>query len=165
MLLPVTSLDFELPPLPKGVSISQVYTDFIRYLYHRTRDYFIDSTPDGRNIWTRLESKIIIVFGISSAWYDLKQNFLRRCALRAGIMPTDEIHTRVEFITEEEAYYHYRLAECMAWDINPDFPFLLDFPFRIPFTFTELKIVFLLILSIFVSSLSLVIPLTSYGDS
>jgi hypothetical protein len=100
----------EIPPLPQGVDLSQVYSEFMKYLYDHTRGFFIESTPNGKNIWARLESKIILLFCHPNGWDVSQQGFLAECAARAGMIRPDEISTRVEFVTEGEASVHYALA-------------------------------------------------------
>jgi hypothetical protein len=105
-----TPPDFEIPPLPSSVDVGKVYSDFISYLYNHTRDFFIDSTPNGENIWNRLQSEIIIIFCHPNGWDISQQSFLTKCAVKAGIIPEDRVDARVEFVTEGEASVHYAVA-------------------------------------------------------
>ncbi|PVF93795.1 hypothetical protein CPB86DRAFT_87047 [Serendipita vermifera] len=104
------SPEFEIPPLPTGVSLRRAYSDFIRYLFNHTRKFFIDSTPNGTNIWARLQSRIIIIFCHPNGWYVSQQSFLSQSAVEAGIVPSEDVGTRVEFVTEGEASVHYAVA-------------------------------------------------------
>jgi hypothetical protein len=67
----------EIPPLPNDVTLSQIYSDFIKYLYNRTMDFFVENTPNGRNIWNRLKSKIALVFCTPNGWEISQQIFVR----------------------------------------------------------------------------------------
>ncbi|CAE6478916.1 unnamed protein product [Rhizoctonia solani] len=40
-----------LDPLPHGVSLSRIYSDFLGYLLHHTKTYFEDRILDGKSIW------------------------------------------------------------------------------------------------------------------
>jgi hypothetical protein len=110
----------EIPPLPKDVYLPQVYADFIKYLYNHTRDFFVESIPNGQDIWTRLESKIVLVFCHPAGWDDSQQDLLRGSAIRADIVPTEESKTRVEFVAEGEASVHYAFAHTASttWTEN-----------------------------------------------
>ncbi|PVF91015.1 hypothetical protein CPB86DRAFT_746070 [Serendipita vermifera] len=101
---------FEIPPLPCGVELRTVYSDFIKYLYDHTRIFFIESTPNGENIWNRLQSKIIVIFCHPNGWDFSQQSFLSDCAVRAGIVAEREVDIRIDFVTEGEASVHYALA-------------------------------------------------------
>jgi hypothetical protein len=105
-----TNQQFEIPPLPNGVNLRKVYSDFIRYLYDHTRKFFIDSTPNGDNIWTRLQTKVIIIFCHPNGWDVSQQSFLSRSAVEAGIMQDGDVNARIEFVTEGEASVHYAVA-------------------------------------------------------
>ncbi|PVF93789.1 hypothetical protein CPB86DRAFT_818523 [Serendipita vermifera] len=102
---------FEVPPLPVGVSLQKVYSDFIKYLYEHTREFFMESTPNGDNIWARLESKLIIIFCHPNGWDISQQVFLTRSVAEAGIMTSEHSETRVEFVTEGEASVHFAVAQ------------------------------------------------------
>ncbi|PVF93797.1 hypothetical protein CPB86DRAFT_876887 [Serendipita vermifera] len=101
---------FEVPPLPSGVELREVYSDFMKYLYGHTRNFFIECTPNGENIWERLQSRIIIIFCHPNGWDFSQQSFLSNCAVRAGIVPEKDVGTRIDFVTEGEASVHYALA-------------------------------------------------------
>jgi hypothetical protein len=107
----------EIPKLPRKVTLRQVYSDFIKYLYDHTEDFFVESTPNGQNIWNRLQSKIMLIFCHPNGWDISQQAFLSDCAVGAGIMSEDEIDTRIDFVTEGEASVHYALAytPSMTW--------------------------------------------------
>ncbi|KAG9022778.1 hypothetical protein FS842_005935, partial [Serendipita sp. 407] len=52
----------EIPPLPTGVSLLQVYSTFLRFMYQSTSGFFEETTPGGSNIWQRLEPHATLVF-------------------------------------------------------------------------------------------------------
>ncbi|PVF93793.1 hypothetical protein CPB86DRAFT_789737 [Serendipita vermifera] len=101
---------FEIPPLPAGISLQKAYSDFIKYLYGHTRNFFVDSTPNGHNIWTRLQSSMIIVFCHPNGWDISQQAFLSQATINAGVMSLEDARTRIEFVTEGEASVHYAVA-------------------------------------------------------
>ncbi|KIM25112.1 hypothetical protein M408DRAFT_331406 [Serendipita vermifera MAFF 305830] len=100
----------ELPPLPEGVTLEQIYTDFIRYLYSAAHSYFIRRTPDGRNIWNRLQERTIIILCTPNSWDIAQHTFMRQVAVDAGLVTESDVDDRLEFITEGEASIHFALA-------------------------------------------------------
>jgi hypothetical protein len=104
------STSFEIPELPKGVSLEKVYTDFIKYVYNAARNFFVNGTPNGFNIWNRLRDSIIVVLCTPNGWDISQHTFLRKVAIRAGLVTESDADRRLEFITEGEASVHYALA-------------------------------------------------------
>jgi hypothetical protein len=104
--------DFEVPAMPKGVSLLRVYSDFIEYLHKHTMSFFVRHTPNGGQIWDRLhgDSKIMFVFCIPNGWDISQQIFLRKAAKEAGIVDSNDSKDRISFTTEGEASVHYVLA-------------------------------------------------------
>jgi hypothetical protein len=101
---------FEIPELPGGVTLEEVYVEFMRYLYRTARNYFVKGTPNGSNIWDRLADKIVIVLCTPNGWDMSQYSFLRTAAIKAGLVRESDADTRLEFITEGEASVHYALA-------------------------------------------------------
>ena len=60
--------ELEIPPLPKGVGLKQVYAHFLGYLFDHTRDFFKNNTVDGARIWSRLGSEVHIVLATPNGW-------------------------------------------------------------------------------------------------
>ncbi|PVF96872.1 hypothetical protein CPB86DRAFT_476873 [Serendipita vermifera] len=103
-------IKLEIPELPTGTSLSQIYSDFIKYLYHKMRDFFMENTPNGRNIWTRIQSRATFIFCTPNGW-DISQHvFMRNAAVAANLVPMNGAEERISFITEGEASVHYAIA-------------------------------------------------------
>jgi hypothetical protein len=102
--------EFQIPPLPLGVSLTTVYADFLRYIFQHTQDFFQKNTPNGAGIWNRLRSNIIIILAIPNGWDTTQQGFLRKVAIQAGLVSEDDADLRLEFVTESEASVHFALA-------------------------------------------------------
>ncbi|KAG8777654.1 hypothetical protein FRC15_011216 [Serendipita sp. 397] len=102
--------ELDIPPLPLGVSLPQVYADFIRYTYKATKDFFINNTPNGHHIWSRLEDRMPIIFCTPNGWDMSEHAFLTEAAIRAGIVKHQDAEEQLWFITEGEASVHYSLA-------------------------------------------------------
>lgn len=99
-----------IPPLPQGVTLKQVYSDFLRYLFISTKSYFEDNTPNGSRIWSRLQDGIVIVLATPNGWDTAQQGFLQEAAIDATIVTRATAETNLEFVTEAEASVHYVLA-------------------------------------------------------
>ncbi|CAE6472111.1 unnamed protein product, partial [Rhizoctonia solani] len=67
-----------------GVTIEQVYSDFLRYLFQHTEKYFRDRIIDGDILWPRYRSKMEFVIAHPNAWGTSQQAFLRNMAVKAG---------------------------------------------------------------------------------
>jgi hypothetical protein len=103
-------MKLDLPALPDEVTLSQVYSDFIEYLYRRTKLFFEENVPRGRGIWHYLEEKIALVFCIPNGWGTPQHIFLRKAAEKARIVDSSNSVERISFITEGEASVHFVLA-------------------------------------------------------
>jgi len=99
----------EIPDLPYNVTLMRVYTDLMKYLFKGTRAFFQESTPNGAQIWKRLEDHIVIVLCTPNGWDVSQQGFLRNAAVKAGLVKEAEANSLVEFVTEGEASVHYAL--------------------------------------------------------
>ncbi|KAG8807085.1 hypothetical protein FRC17_004661, partial [Serendipita sp. 399] len=102
--------ELDIPPLPRGTSLVQVYADFIRYIYKVTKNFFTNKTPTGQQIWSRLENRMPIIFCVPNGW-DIRQHaVITDAAKRSGIVTEHDAEDRLWFLTEGEASVHYALA-------------------------------------------------------
>ncbi|KAG8753752.1 hypothetical protein FRC14_005759 [Serendipita sp. 396] len=102
----------EIPPLPSNVTLAEVYTDFMRYVFGGFRTFFQKTTPNGLAIWDRLSSNIVVVLTTPNGWDTRQQEFLKEAAQEAGIVQSEEdADLRIEFVTEGEASVHYVLGK------------------------------------------------------
>lgn len=92
------------PPLPPGVDIKKVYTDFLRFLFEHTQDWIKRSTTIK---WERVKSNYVIVMAIPNGWDGTHQSFLRNVAVDAGVLPVGHDHDRLRFTSEAEASIHF----------------------------------------------------------
>ncbi|KAG8829562.1 hypothetical protein FRC17_006388 [Serendipita sp. 399] len=104
----------EIPPLPPGIPLTRVYSDFLKYLFDYTERFFVNNTPGGRNVWDRLRNKIAIVLATPNGWDTSQQIFMRDAVVAAGIVGKDQADERVDYITEGEASVHYALAHSQS---------------------------------------------------
>ncbi|KAJ1303452.1 hypothetical protein OPQ81_011641 [Rhizoctonia solani] len=89
--------------LPFGVSLRQVYTDFLGYLLKHTKSYFEERIIDGAEIWERYQPTMEIVMSHPHGWSVREQSFLQDTVVRAGYTTSDLAPTNIRFINELEA--------------------------------------------------------------
>ncbi|KAG8759783.1 hypothetical protein FRC11_001446 [Ceratobasidium sp. 423] len=99
--------ELRLDPLPAGVTLRQIYSDFLGYLLKHTRAYFEDRILDGRQIWERYSPTMEVVIAHPNGWGIREQAFLRSAAVSAGFSTTDQAPAKVRFVTEAEASVHF----------------------------------------------------------
>ncbi|KAJ1303483.1 hypothetical protein OPQ81_011670 [Rhizoctonia solani] len=97
----------KLDPLPPGVDLGQVYTDFLGYLLKHTKDYFEDRILDGKSIWQRYSSSMETVIAHPNGWGIREQAFLRKVAVDAGFSTSEQAQKNIRFLTEAEASVHF----------------------------------------------------------
>jgi hypothetical protein len=93
--------------LPPGVSLRQIYSDFLGYLLKHTQAYFEERIIDGKLIWQRYKPTMDVVIAHPNGWGIREQTFLRGVAVDAGFVETSKASTMVRFVTEAEASVHF----------------------------------------------------------
>lgn len=93
--------------LPPGVSLRQVYADFLGYLLQHTKSFFEDRILDGKQIWMRYQPKMEVVIAHPNGWGIREQTFLREAAVEAGFADRASAPTKIRFVTEAEASVHF----------------------------------------------------------
>lgn len=113
--------------LPSGVSLRQIYTDFLSYLIRHTKAYFEDRILDGKHLWNTYSPTMEVVIAHPNGWGIREQSFLRTAAVNAGIADADTARSRVRFVTEAEASVHFciyhtnlgnRLQVCQSFGVS-----------------------------------------------
>jgi hypothetical protein len=103
----------ELIPLPPRVSVEQIYSDILEYVYRQTQKFFEDREfvqAGGGQIWQRLSQQNAIDFVLChpGGWGLQEQSLLRRAMVKAGLVSSVQMATeRVKFVGEAEASVHY----------------------------------------------------------
>jgi len=100
---------FDIPPLPNNVTLTQVYTAYMKYLYDHAKSFFISSSVDGQRIWNKLGNNAVIVLATPNSWDVVEQGFLKEAAIAAGLFPGTFSQSRLLFVTEGEASVHHVL--------------------------------------------------------
>ncbi|KEP53958.1 heat shock 70 kDa protein 12A [Rhizoctonia solani 123E] len=93
--------------LPPGVSLRQIYSDFLGYLLNHTRTYFEDRILDGKSIWERHSPAMEVIIAHPNGWGLREQHFLRQATTEAGFSTSDQASRKIRFVTEAEASVHF----------------------------------------------------------
>ncbi|KAG2015040.1 hypothetical protein CC2G_008346 [Coprinopsis cinerea AmutBmut pab1-1] len=100
----------QLPPLPPGKTIIQVYSDFLRYLLECASRYIRETHPNGPDLWATLAPEAEFVLSHPNGWEGSQQSQLRTAAIEAGLVPDAAAgNERIQFVTEGEASLHYSI--------------------------------------------------------
>ncbi|CAE6446619.1 Heat shock 70 kDa protein 12A OS=Homo sapiens GN=HSPA12A PE=1 SV=2 [Rhizoctonia solani AG-1 IB] len=97
----------DLDPLPPGISLLRVYSDFLGYLIRHTQAFFEDRTIDGTIIWQRHRPNMQFIIAHPNGWGIREQAFLRTAATNAGLVTNTTAASCIRFVTEAEASVHY----------------------------------------------------------
>ena len=101
--------------LPKGKTITDVFADFMRYLFDSTKVLFKASEPSGESRWDSVSNNIELVLTHPNGWGGPQQTQLRTAAVRASIVPdTTAGRSRVNFVTEGEASFNFCATNTQA---------------------------------------------------
>lgn len=99
--------NLKMDSLPPGVSLRQIYSDFLGYLLKHTQAYFEDRILDGARIWRQYKSEIEVVIAHPNGWAIREQAFLRTAAVDAGFVEAGKASSKVRFVSEAEASVHF----------------------------------------------------------
>ncbi|KAG8713413.1 hypothetical protein FRC11_012264, partial [Ceratobasidium sp. 423] len=99
--------ELKLDSLPPGISLRQIYSDFMGYLFRQTKSYFEDRIVDGKLIWERYKATMEVVIAHPNGWGIREQTFLRSAAVATGFIAANQASSNIRFITEAEASLHY----------------------------------------------------------
>lgn len=99
----------EIPALPNGVSLKQIYAHFLSYLFKHSVEFFKSNSHDGELIWARLKDSFDLVLAIPNGWDTTQQGFLRDMVVLADVLPKGHDAKRLQFVSEAEASVHFAL--------------------------------------------------------
>ncbi|KAF8594084.1 hypothetical protein BDV93DRAFT_565803 [Ceratobasidium sp. AG-I] len=109
-----------LRPLPTGVTLPQIYADFLGYLLHHTQLYFEDHILDGKRIWKTYVPSLDVIIAHPNGWGIREQTFLRLAVVKAGFTSAADANTKVHFVSEAEASVHFCMFHTNLGDqLNP----------------------------------------------
>ncbi|CAE6460917.1 unnamed protein product [Rhizoctonia solani] len=96
-----------LDPLPRGVNLSTIYADFLRYLLEHTRKCFEATIINGPDVWRTHLLNMDFIIAHPNGWGTREQAFLRTSAVVAGYTFAEHAFDRIHFVTEAEASVHF----------------------------------------------------------
>ncbi|KAJ6458048.1 hypothetical protein C8R47DRAFT_1246793 [Mycena vitilis] len=105
-----------IPPLPANKTASEVFADFLRYLFHCAKLYITDHYPNGSALWIGLEDTMEFVLTHPNGWEGEQQAKMRTAAVIAGLIPSSRDGNRIHFVTEGEASLHFCIMNGLATD-------------------------------------------------
>ena len=97
-----------IPPLPPNKDALSIFADFLQYIFTCTRQYIIDTFPEGLALWNSVAGHIEFIFSHPNGWEGRQQEMMRSAAIRAGLVAnTEEERIKIQFVTEGEASLHF----------------------------------------------------------
>ena len=101
--------------IPRGRTIIDVWADFLSYLFESTKEFFIDSEPNGDLRWESVSNNIELILTHPNGWGGQQQAQLRAAAVKAAIVPdTPAGHSSVHFVTEGAASFNFCATNTQA---------------------------------------------------
>ncbi|CAE6502943.1 unnamed protein product [Rhizoctonia solani] len=97
----------QIQPLPAGVSLLAIYTDFMVYLLGHTRSFFEGRIIDGRKVWADHHEEMVVIIAHPNGWGLREQNFLRQAAIAAQYVSESKARSHIQFVSEAEASVHF----------------------------------------------------------
>jgi hypothetical protein len=105
------------PTLPQGLTIVDVFADFMGYLFACAEKYFKDSHAFGESVWDSVKEDVIFILSHPNGWGGVEQVTMRRAAVKAELIPdTWEGHDRIHFVTEGEASFNFCVNNGISGD-------------------------------------------------
>ena len=96
------------PTLPYGLTIVDVFADFMDYLFSCAETYIKESHAFGESVWDSVKEDVIFILSHPNGWGGYEQVLMRRAAVKTKLVPdTLEGHDRIRFVTEGEASFNF----------------------------------------------------------
>lgn len=104
-------------PLPLQKSVVDVLADFLAYLFQCTKQYIVETHPNGDSLWDSVSGDIEFVLSHPNGWGGSQQSKMRQAAVMANSVPDDDTgRSRILFVTEGEASVHYCIDKGITGD-------------------------------------------------
>jgi len=118
--------NLKVQPLPTGISLQTIYTDFMVYLMKHTQEFFESRILDGGKVWDELHKDMTIVIAHPNGWTVKEQNFLRKAAVAARYTSEAKAHAQIHFVSEAEASVHFCMFHSDLHNrLNPNVNFIV----------------------------------------
>ncbi|KAI0743084.1 hypothetical protein C8Q80DRAFT_1331185 [Daedaleopsis nitida] len=110
-----------LPPLPPGKKVEDVFADYLTYLYSCARQFICETHGNGESLWKSVEARIEFVLSHPNGWEGLQQGKMREAAVKAGLISNSVAdQSRVHFVTEGEASLNFCIQSGLTTDTLQD---------------------------------------------
>lgn len=101
----------DIPPLPKGKTVIDVFADFLRYLIKCAGIYIEQMHLYGAELWNNLLPRAEFVLTHPNGWEGAQLGMMRKAAIMAGLIPdTQNGRLRLTFVTEGEASLYFCIS-------------------------------------------------------
>lgn len=108
-----------LPKLPPGKDVVQIFGDFMSYLMSCTEKFIQETHPNLVSSWPMLRQRAEFVITHPNGWQGTQQAKLRKAAILGNLIPnTAEGKARVTFVSEGEASLHYCIGEGLVGRVS-----------------------------------------------
>lgn len=102
-------------PLPRSLTVIDIFADLLRYLYRCTEDYFKQSYASGELLWVSLRNRTHFVLTHPNGWGGFQQNQMKEAAIKAGLVhDMDHANANISFVTEGEASLNYCICSGLS---------------------------------------------------
>jgi hypothetical protein len=91
----------DLPPLPAGKTVDDVFADFLGYIHAELEKYIAARYAKGAELWTKLFPSMEVVLTTPNGWELEQQQRMRHAAFRSGLL-ADTDGGRIRFVSEAE---------------------------------------------------------------
>ena len=127
----------KIDPLPETKTVTDVMSDFLRYLYMETLRYITINHSDSTELLNSVSGHIKFVLSHPNGWTGLPQQRMREAAVLGGLVDSMEnARSKIRFVSEGEA----SALSCLAGGFCPPnlevradyFQCLLSSSLRIP---------------------------------
>ena len=98
----------DLPPLPSGTTLLDVYSDFLKYLVRHTSERLIELT--GESLWSQNAEEVEIVLTHPNMWGPEQREFLLEAVIKSQLISRERASQSVHFVPEAEAAARYSVS-------------------------------------------------------
>ncbi|CAE7169126.1 unnamed protein product, partial [Rhizoctonia solani] len=102
-------------PLPAGLSLLQVYSDFFGYILKHTKKFFEDRVINGSNLWKRYCHSMETLIAHPNEWSGSEKALLRTAAVAAGFTKEEAAPSKIHFVTEPDALVYFFMRSHNLW--------------------------------------------------
>ncbi|KAK0523965.1 hypothetical protein OC834_005713 [Tilletia horrida] len=104
-----------LEPLPAGLTVDQIFQDFLLYMIKSTAAFIKTRQADGDRLLNELADSAEYVLTVPNGWETEQQERMRKCCVNAGLVGPQRSST-IHFLTEGEASINYCASKLSTVD-------------------------------------------------